>query len=125
MFTQFLQRFFSSSQITNNIEELQLKQIREEEQSISASISKQAPTRKDITATSMPDTTYADDIKKLEREFGKLHEGQVINLTLHEALELMPRTRKRSDAYRGVMSELKKLYGVSLNVGGNNNANKQ
>lgn len=114
----------------NNLEERQLMELRKFEASQAATVEKQEaavikPTRKDITTTSMPDTTYADDIKKLEREFGKLHEGQVINLTLHEALELMPRTRKRSDAYRGVMSELKKLYGVSLNVGGNNNANKQ
>lgn len=64
---------------------------------------------------------YANDIRILEEKYGKLEKDLVINLTLHEALELLPRKRRRSDAYQGLKSELKRLYGVTLNVGGNNN----
>lgn len=129
MIINLLQRLFNSSTaMRNNLEERQMRELREASQAATVEKEKAAgkkPTRKDITTTSMPDTPYTDDIAALERKFGKLHEGQVISLSLHEALELMPRTRKKSDAYKGLKSELKRSYGVSLNVGGNNNANKQ
>lgn len=60
---------------------------------------------------------YASDIKALEKRFGKLKNGRVINLSLHEALELIPRKRKRSDAYKGLKSELMRSFGVVLNIG--------
>lgn len=62
-------------------------------------------------------TKYAEDIESLRREYGALESGKTINLSLQQALALMPRTRKRSDAYKGLQTELKRLYGVALNVG--------
>lgn len=67
-----------------------------------------------------PTSVYAEDIETLRREYGDLTAGMTINLSLQRALELMPRTRKRSDAYKGLRNELSRLYGVALNVGNNN-----
>lgn len=67
-----------------------------------------------------PTSVYAEDIETLRREYGDLTAGMTINLSLQRALELMPRTRKRSDAYKGLRNELMRLYGVALNVGNNN-----
>ena len=71
------------------------------------------------------ESPYASDIKALEKRFGKLKNGLVINLSLHEALELLPRNRKRSDAYKGLKSELKRIFGVVLNVGNGNTGERQ
>ena len=61
---------------------------------------------------------YQKDIVALEGEYGKLstQTGLSINLTLKEALALMPRNRKRIDAYAGLMSYLKKEYGITLTI---------
>ena len=69
------------------------------------------------------DSPYSRDIRILEEKYGDLYNGQEINLTLHEALELLPRKRRRADAYQGLRSELRRLYGVSLNIV-NKNANE-
>ena len=52
---------------------------------------------------------------RLEK-YGKLstQTGLSINLTLKEALALMPRNRKRIDAYAGLVSYLKREYGITL-----------
>ena len=59
---------------------------------------------------------YQKDIAALEERYGKLstQTGLSINLTLKEALSLMPRNRKRIDAYTGLMSYLKREYGITL-----------
>lgn len=69
------------------------------------------------TVPQSPSSPYAKDIEALRREYGELVDGTEINLSLQQALALMPRTRKRSDAYKGLQTELKRLYGVVLNVG--------
>jgi len=69
------------------------------------------------------DSTYSRDIRILEEKYGDLYSGQEINLTLHDALDLLPRKRRRADAYQGLRSELRRLYGVSLNIV-NKNANE-
>lgn len=111
MFTQFLQRFFSSSQITNNIEELQLKQIREEELSTSASISKPL-TRKETTTSPNP---YEQDFKALEEHFGVFHDGMEIEIDLRTLLSICPRERRKSDAFKGLRSQLRR-NGVTLSI---------
>ena len=67
-------------------------------------------TRKDSTEK------YQEDIAALEEKYGKLSSqiGLSINLTLREALFLMPRNRKRIDAYSGLISYLKREYGITL-----------
>lgn len=61
---------------------------------------------------------YQKDIAALEDRYGKLSSqtGLSINLTLKEALALMPRSRKRIDAYTGLMSYLKREYGITLTI---------
>ena len=76
------------------------------------------------TTTHIPaDSPYSRDIRILEEKYGELYSGQEINLTLHDALALLPRKRRRADAYQGLRSELRRLYGVSLNIV-NKNANE-
>lgn len=45
----------------------------------------------------------------LEKEFGKLHEGMKIEIDLHRLLDLIPRDRRKADAYKGLRSKLSKL----------------
>lgn len=61
---------------------------------------------------------YQKDIAALEERYGKLstQTGLSINLTLKEALALMPRNRKRIDAYAGLVSYLKREYGITLTI---------
>ena len=125
MIVEFLNRLFSSSATRDNIEERQLREIREQEQAASTPVAASdvkhiaAPTRNTTpTSTTNP---FANDIKALEDRFGSLQEGMEINLSLRQALEIMPRERRKADAYKGLKSELRRVYGVSLNVGGNNN----
>lgn len=59
---------------------------------------------------------YQKDIAALEERYGtlSLQTGLSINLTLKEALSLMPRNRARVDAYIGLVSFLKREYGIAL-----------
>lgn len=72
------------------------------------------------SVTARKDSTgkYRKDIAALEEKYGKLstQTGLSINLTLKEALALMPRGRKRIDAYTGLMSYLKREYGITLTI---------
>ena len=72
------------------------------------------------SVTARKDSTgkYPDDIAALEEKYGKLSSqtGLSINLTLKEALSLMPRGRKRIDAYAGLMNYLKREYGITLTI---------
>ena len=59
---------------------------------------------------------YKKDIAALQEKYGSLSSlaGLSINLTLKEALEIMPRERKRVDAYEGLKNYLKREYGIEL-----------
>lgn len=69
-----------------------------------------------VTARKDSTEKYQKDIAALEEKYGKLstQTGLSINLTLREALSLMPRGRKRVDAYSGLISYLKREYGITL-----------
>jgi len=62
---------------------------------------------------------YKKDITALERyydcELSSLT-GLCINLTLQEALSIMPRERRRIDAYRGLQSYLKRELDITLTI---------
>jgi hypothetical protein len=59
-------------------------------------------------------TTHDDlELRKLEEAYGELTEGKRIEVPLQELLSLLPRTRRRSDAYRSLAKKLEHL-GVSL-----------
>ena len=70
------------------------------------------------SVTARKDSTgkYQKDISALEERYGKLSSqtGLSINLTLKEALTLIPRGRKRIDAYAGLVSYLKREYNITL-----------
>ena len=71
-----------------------------------------------VTARKDSTEKYQKDIAALEERYGKLstQTGLSINLTLKEALALMPRNRKRIDAYAGLVSYLKREYGITLTI---------
>lgn len=58
---------------------------------------------------------YQDDIETLREMYGESFKTDFcINLTLKEALEIMPRERLRVDAYIGLISFLKGKMGITL-----------
>ena len=58
---------------------------------------------------------YASEIKRLEAEYGPLMEGQHLTIQLQDLLVLLPRARKRVDAYNGLAKELANR-GVTLTI---------
>lgn len=50
---------------------------------------------------------FSDDIKNLRERF-TMNPGTEIIITLQELLKICPRERKRCDAYRGLVEELKR-----------------
>ena len=60
---------------------------------------------------------YQNDIESLKGIYQEdFKTGLCINLTLKQALEIMPRERLRVDAYTGVISFLKAKMGITLNI---------
>ena len=58
---------------------------------------------------------YADEIKRLEAEYGPFANGMSITVELKKLLEICVRKRRRKDAYRGLQKELSNM-GVTLNI---------
>jgi hypothetical protein len=58
---------------------------------------------------------YSADIERLENQYGKLVDGVTIEITLQKLLPIVPRERRRIEAYNGLVSELRK-HGVTLNI---------
>ena len=60
---------------------------------------------------------YEDEVKALARHFGGLQAGTTgLCITLQEILKICPRDRKRSDAYRGLVSYLADTYKIELTI---------
>lgn len=55
-----------------------------------------------------------DEVAIIKREFGELTEGRIIEIELAKACEILGKTRKRVDAFKGIISKLRKDYGVTL-----------
>ena len=66
-------------------------------------------------ATKIENKEVDKELGVLSDVYGELYEGKIINVTLQDLLSLLPRTRKRSDAYRGLISKLKRK-GVTLSI---------
>ena len=62
-----------------------------------------------------PGNPYADEIKRLEAEYGPFANGMSITVELQKLLEICVRKRRRKDAYRGLQKELSNM-GVTLNI---------
>ena len=54
------------------------------------------------------------DIDRLEKQYGELSEGKIIQTTLQELLVAVPRHRARTDAYDSLVKKLQSDYGVKL-----------
>ncbi len=60
---------------------------------------------------------YRKDVALLQSKYGDAFKtGFCINLTLQEALSIMPRERRRIDSYRGLQSYLKKDWNITLTI---------
>lgn len=62
-----------------------------------------------------PVDPYADEIKKLEDEYGPFASGMCITVELKKLLEICPRRRRRKDAYHALQKTLNEM-GVTLNI---------
>ena len=69
----------------------------------------------DMDDGQQPGNPYADEIKKLEAEYGPLIEGQHLTVQLQDLLALVPRARRRIDAYNGLVKDLANR-GVTLTI---------
>ena len=69
----------------------------------------------DMDDGQQPGDPYADEIKRLEAEYGPLIEGQHLTVQLQDLLALVPRARRRIDAYNGLVKELANR-GVTLTI---------
>lgn len=58
---------------------------------------------------------FREDLKALEENYN-LSDGLEINLTLQEALALLPRDYPKTEAYIGLIHWLRRAYGVNLNI---------
>lgn len=58
---------------------------------------------------------YKKDVEVLEKRFGTLNPGMTLILTLQEILQILPRKRKRSDTYTGLVKHLQSR-GVTLTI---------
>ena len=58
---------------------------------------------------------YKKDVEVLEKRFGTLNPGMTLILTLQEILQILPRNRKRSDTYNGLVKHLQSR-GVTLTI---------
>ncbi len=71
-----------------------------------------------LIAPSVKGDPYADDIHRLEDALNGGHpldNGRCIEITLQDLLQIIPRKRRRIDAYRGLVSRLNKM-GVTLTI---------
>lgn len=66
---------------------------------------------------SAPSPPHYDDpeIEVLAREYGDLTDGKIIEVPLSDLLRILPRSRRKSDAYNGLKKRLEAL-GVQLRV---------
>lgn len=65
------------------------------------------------TTVSDPQTTE-DEIEVLARYCGGLAKGKVIRIGLHEILDIIPRKRRKADAYLGLKKKLRDDYDAEL-----------
>ena len=69
----------------------------------------------DMDDGQQPGNPYADEIKRLEDEYGPLIEGQHLTVQLQDLLSIIPRARRRITAYNGLVKELANR-GVTLTI---------
>lgn len=72
--------------------------------------------KKAVKENDIPDK-FRNDIEALKKKYGvKFKSGLCINISLQEILMIIPRQRKRQDAYTGLISFLNSKMGIELNI---------
>lgn len=75
--------------------------------------------KKDSNRTNIPEK-YRKDVALLQSKYGDAFKtGFSINLTLQEALAIIPRDRRRVDSYQGLVSFLGREYNIKLIITSN------
>ena len=91
---------------------------REEDDAIQNNTVKVAPHVIAREATVVSSSNDDPELSILTENYGELVEGRVIKISLQELLRLIPRTRRRSDAYNALKTKLKRI-GVTLHITSN------
>lgn len=69
-----------------------------------------------VKENNIPDK-FKNDIEALKKKYGEsFKSGLCINISLQEILMIIPKQRKRQDAYTGLISFLKSKMGIELNI---------
>lgn len=68
---------------------------------------------------------FFSDIMALTLKYGELKDGQEIEISLRDALEIMPRRRERSDAYHKLQKYLSEVRNIVLTIRSNKNGKKE
>lgn len=77
---------------------------------------KEVPSGVKKAAIDIDQPPFQSDLQSLVDRFGALQDGKIIEVGLQELLQICPRNRKRSDAYRGLISYLQREIGVTLTI---------
>jgi len=72
-----------------------------------------APHKKEERKAKATEPRYADDIAALKSAYPG---STVIEISLKDLLKLCPRNRPRTDAYKGLVAELKDNEGIELRI---------
>lgn len=103
MITAFLNRLFSSSGKL--------------EQKTPASIEVLSGDESKVEPAVSIESKYDDpEISIIDKYYGPLTDGMVIEASLADMLTILPRSRRKSDAYKGLVNRLKAIVGVELKV---------
>lgn len=103
MFTDFINRILGAEQnsVSNRLENVAVPSV---------------IVKKDSSQKQRPiPEKYRKDVALLQSKYGDAFKtGFCIEITLKELLEICPRERRRTDAYRGLVSCLKNNYDITL-----------
>ena len=105
MFTEYINRVLESERgLVSNRQEENIKAVPD------------VTEEKTATEIKIP-KKYQNDIETFREIYGEnFKTGLCIDLTLKEALEIIPRERRRTDAYTELISFLKGKLGITLNI---------
>lgn len=90
-------------------------------------IQKQIDTQDTTTESTPRQSTLSidDEIMILAKHYGGLVSGMTLSVELKELLDLIPRKRRKADAYYALAKKLKDDYGVELRITSRTSKNKE
>ena len=77
------------------------------------------------TTTENKSLSIDDEIMILAKHYGGLVSGMTLTVELKELLDLIPRKRRKADAYYALGKKLKDEYGVELRITSRTSKNKE